>query len=115
VLFSPDGTVALAITYTGTSTALLHAASGTEFARLEPHRPFRSATFSPDGKRLLSYGADRTQLATGRGPAVRLLDLATGMELARMAHTGPVSAMVFRPDSALLATRAGRTVALWTT
>jgi hypothetical protein len=37
------------------------------------------------------------------------------MELARMAHTGPVSAMVFRPDSALLATRAGRTVALWTT
>jgi WD40 repeat protein len=139
--FSPDGNLLVTVS-DGKTVRVWDPRTGRELNRLHPGSTITMVTFNPDSTRLISCGTDRmvwlwdlasgraicqvryeehpafspdrTLLATGRGPVVRLLDLATGMELAGMAHSGPVSAVVFSPDSARLATRSGKTVAVWT-
>ena len=140
--FSPDGTRLVTVS-NGRDVHGWDPRSGRELARLASHNVLTTFRFSPDGARLVTVSTDQmvqlwdlasgteisgvphagpcvispdlTRLAIRAGPVVRLLDLVTGTELARAAHAAPVSAVTFSPDSSRLATRSGKTVALWAT
>jgi WD40 repeat protein len=62
-----------------------------------------SASFSPDGRRVVTASADGT---------ARLWDTVTGRE-ARLPHAEAVSSASFSPDGKRVVTAAGRTVRLW--
>ncbi len=93
VAFSPDGARAVA---GETIVQLLDLATGKEIRRFDGHRGIVwGAALSPDGKRLVTGGADGT---------VRLWDVETGKEVQPL--TGPVGSVhsvAFSPDTTLLA------------
>jgi WD40 repeat protein len=101
ISFSPDSS-RLITTSADHTIRLWDLASGTAVSRVQ-------------GGDLRVFSPDRTLLATGRGPVIHLVDLATGTELARIRHEERVQSLIFDPEGAQLATRAGRSVALWAT
>jgi WD40 repeat protein len=121
VFFSRNGMIVVAITYSDSRPSLLDATTGEEIAQL-PHRsPVRSAAFSPDGRRLLSYSADRTahlwDVAIGRevpwGRRARMLDAASGREQPWAEKMADWTA-AFSPSSGQLATASlDQVVRLW--
>src|SRR5262249_17354768 len=65
----------------------------------------KTVTFSPDGKRLVSAGYDKT---------MRIWDAATGQEILLLRHPDWVRGVAFSPDGKLLASaREDRTVRVW--
>jgi hypothetical protein len=117
VAYSPDGArlVSAATRYTiksGTlkedsTVTLWDIATGQQVRILERHTgPVRGVSFSPDGARMASTGADG---------AVRLWDTATGRKVLTLTgHTGTVSSVAFSPDGARIASAGDDgTVKLW--
>ena len=83
------------------------AATGREIASLAGHEDVVwSASFSPDGMRVLTGSEDRT---------ARLWEVATGYELGRLAgHYGSVRAASFSPDGTLIVTASvDKTARIW--
>jgi WD40 repeat protein len=75
---SPDGKT-LALLYQNPVVVLVDAATGKEWRRLEAHAPWPfGAAFRPDGRSLVTWGADAR---------ARVWDLATGRELRQFAYT----------------------------
>jgi WD40 repeat protein len=105
VVFSPDGGQ-LAIA-TGDGDVVLH--DGQTGRRLAG--PFRHGTdvlglsFGPDGRRLLTTGADAQ---------ARLWDVGQGAAVVTLSHRGPITCGAFRPDGGVFATARGDGAArLW--
>lgn len=96
-----------AIAIFGNSVYLWDATSGAAIATLEHDYPVISATFSPDGSRLLTVSQDKRlgMRNTAQGEEitvsgqVRIWDTAQGHEIISMRSTNPRHSAVFAPDS----------------
>jgi WD40 repeat protein len=98
VVFSPDGKTVLSITAADDTAHILEARTGRELKRFKTHPSVRSATYSPDGKFLLTGSSDGT---------VSLLDAATGNEVRQFrAGSKSVHAVAFSPDGRMVAAAA---------
>jgi WD40 repeat protein len=107
VALSPDGRLLASADSAGSTIRLRDAATGDERRRCEGHRGLVHAlTFSPDGRWLLSGGADRT---------IRLWHAWSGRERLRLrGHADRVNAVCFSPDGQqALSGSADGTVRLW--
>jgi WD40 repeat protein len=104
VLFSPDSARVIALSYAGQETALVDTATGQDVTVFRNRDPVLSAAFSPDGTRLLTFGADRT---------ARLWNASTGRELLWTERMGQWAA-AFSPSGRKLATAStDNAVRLW--
>jgi WD40 repeat protein/transcriptional regulator with XRE-family HTH domain len=109
--FSPDGSRIAIVNNTASNiegwVTIWNAATGKEILTL-PHQNanVRSAAFSPDGKRIVTTGDDRT---------AKVWDAENGQELMTLyGHTDGVTSAVYSPDGTRLATASGdRRVILW--
>jgi WD40 repeat protein len=118
IAFSPDGKRLAAVSddsatdssarpVPGHGAAVFDLATGKVLFKLEGHEAgVRAVAFSPDGKHIVTGGADRVG---------RLWDAADGKELRKFeGHAGMVEAVAFSPDGKYVATGgAGGTVLLW--
>jgi WD40 repeat protein len=105
---SPDGK-SLATLRADGSIALLDVPTGKERITLDGHKGnVNSLTFSPDGKTLVSGGADRrgrsaTGKEEGQDNTIKLWDLATGKASASLAgHLKGIYSLTFAPDGKTL-------------
>jgi WD40 repeat protein len=75
-----------------------------------------AVAFSPDGRTLVSGGADATVDYNTPDNTIRLWDVASGNPLAILAgHTDAVRSLAFSPDGTMLASGSfDETVRLWT-
>jgi WD40 repeat protein len=75
----------------------LDTATGKELKKLEGHtEPVFSATFSPDGKMIVTASGDNT---------ARIWDATTGKELKKLeGHTSWINSAVFSPDGKTVVT-----------
>lgn len=104
--YSPDGKLALAATnaddndFPVSPMYLWNLETGEQIRRTEAHRfGMTGATFSPDGRQILTCGYDRT---------VRLWDADTGSELERLAGHGDwVWSVAYSPDGKWAASAGG--------
>jgi eukaryotic-like serine/threonine-protein kinase len=104
VAFSPDGKTALIGTNENAQLWDIAAAEPRPLATLEHRGP---AIFSPDGKVILTSGADNT---------ARLCSAETGRQLAVLQHQGKVLAAAFSSDSLQVLTGSeDKTARLWDT
>lgn len=114
VAFSPDGRSILTAGANNrnedSSPRLWDMATGQEIRKFTGHSPggVRAATFSPDGRFVLTGGEDST---------IRLWDAATGQEVRRFeGYSSTVNAVAYSPDGRSLLTGNGDDAAhLWNT
>ena len=92
----------------GTRRARLwDAASGKELQRLTHDGPAYAASFSPDGRTVL------TASTTGIADNAWLWDASSGKELQRLTHESPMRAASFSPDGSMALTSGHNTARLW--
>jgi WD40 repeat protein len=111
VAFSPDGkTLASGSNRDDTTIKLWDVATGKEQATLKGHKTGSGVTFSPDGKRLVSWGGGARDTGT-----IKLWDVATGKEQATLwGHRSTVASVAFSPDGNTLASGDNdMTIMLW--
>jgi WD40 repeat protein len=100
--FSPDGS-RVATIGSDNIVRVLNAASGRVLALLKGHDdPVTGASFSPDGKLILTFSKEAI-----------LWDSVSGNRLARLDGQGEISEGEFTPDGTRIVTRAGREIWVW--